>query len=423
MKYRYELTRGAKKLKTKLAIAVSALALLGGGTGLSLAITGAAHALPASEIVYDSLPSTDPATNYPSQPFQAQRTTEFGDSVHLGGAARTLNTVTVTMSDWAFRADYPNVGTDQGWTHPITVNVYGTQLNSQDEPDNLLASTTKDTFIPWRPAAYGCDPTGWTDDNGNCNHGLAFNATFDLSDQNVPLPDNVIVTVAFNTQTYGNPPEGSAGPYNSLNVVVDDQMVTVGQDDSTDAVFWNSTYQGRSAGLRIDTGWGTSGTVALQITATTPDTEAPDVAITNPTDGSTVSGTVDIRGTVSDANPDHYYLVVKDQDGDVVDGPGTVPANQSFNDQPLFNWDTTTLSDGTYTVWLAARDAAGNRDDGSLATVQVVVNNTPDNKDQCKDGGWQNFATPTFRNQGLCVAWVNHNLDGHGQDGDHAHNR
>ena len=24
-------------------------------------------------------------------------------------------------------------------------------------------------------------------------------------------------------------------------------------------------------------------------------------------------------------------------------------------------------------------------------------------KDQCKDGGWQNFTSPTFKNQGECV--------------------
>jgi hypothetical protein len=30
----------------------------------------------------------------------------------------------------------------------------------------------------------------------------------------------------------------------------------------------------------------------------------------------------------------------------------------------------------------------------------------PTNKDQCKNGGWASFG---FRNQGQCIAWVNHN--------------
>jgi hypothetical protein len=30
----------------------------------------------------------------------------------------------------------------------------------------------------------------------------------------------------------------------------------------------------------------------------------------------------------------------------------------------------------------------------------------PTNKDQCKNGGWQSFTTPTFKNQGDCVSYV-----------------
>ena len=32
----------------------------------------------------------------------------------------------------------------------------------------------------------------------------------------------------------------------------------------------------------------------------------------------------------------------------------------------------------------------------------------PTNKDQCKNGGWQTFNNPSFRNQGQCVSFVNH---------------
>jgi hypothetical protein len=42
----------------------------------------------------------------------------------------------------------------------------------------------------------------------------------------------------------------------------------------------------------------------------------------------------------------------------------------------------------------------------------------PTDKDACKDGGWMNFQT-SFKNQGQCVAFVNHN-DGVGQDDTHA---
>ncbi len=32
----------------------------------------------------------------------------------------------------------------------------------------------------------------------------------------------------------------------------------------------------------------------------------------------------------------------------------------------------------------------------------------PTSKEQCRDGGWQTFNNPTFRNQGDCVSYFNH---------------
>lgn len=145
------------------------------------------------------------------------------------------------------------------------------------------------------------------------------------------------------------------------------------------------------------------------------DTSAPDVAITNPADGSSVQGTIDIRGTVTDENPDHYYLVVKNAAGQIVSGPHTVNSDQSFTDQSLFSWDTTQVVDGVYTIDLEARDQAGNKDAGSVATARVTVNNTVDDKDECKNGGWKAFGTMKFKNQGQCVSYANHN-DGAGAD-------
>lgn len=39
----------------------------------------------------------------------------------------------------------------------------------------------------------------------------------------------------------------------------------------------------------------------------------------------------------------------------------------------------------------------------------VVVPPAPTNKDQCKGDGWKNFSNPSFKNQGQCVAYTNHN--------------
>ena len=104
------------------------------------------------------------------------------------------------------------------------------------------------------------------------------------------------------------------------------------------------------------------------------------------------------------------------------------------------NVTPTTNGDGsaTYTFDAASIAAAGNQVDVPSGTItgaevlidvqgtadlsQIVFNGVlqapavvPTKKADCKKGGWKAFTDPTFRNQGQCVAWVNHH-DGHGKD-------
>lgn len=54
-------------------------------------------------------------------------------------------------------------------------------------------------------------------------------------------------------------------------------------------------------------------------------------------------------------------------------------------------------------------------DNLSLLSGPIPTNNTsPANADQCKNNGWKNFNSPTFKNQGDCVSWVQHNVNSHG---------
>src|SRR5690606_2173621 len=95
---------------------------------------------------------------------------------------------------------------------------------------------------------------------------------------------------------------------------------------------------------------------------------APDVQITFPANGQTVSGTVDLRGTIEDDNLLRYYYSV----------PGTsktVYADNGFVDQTFYAWDTTTVPDGSYTIRLEARDKSNNKDSGSVSTISVIVDN------------------------------------------------
>jgi len=289
MGYRHGINNSINKVKTKTTIVFTALALILAGGGLPLAFLGTANALPAPQVIYDALPSVNPATNYPSQPFQAQQTNEFGDYVHLAGTARQLNTITVTMSDWALASTPANVAfcssisnncDSTGFNWPITVNVYANTLTN-DVPNHLLGTKTVTTHIPWRPAG---DPSCATTSNGygwkvgtTCfdYSGIAANATFDLSNLNLTLPNDVIIGFVYNTQTYGPSPTGIDGPYNSLNIAVPpNDPVTVGTDDSADAVFWNTNTVGYYSNQNctggtfcLDTSWTPYGTVALQVTA------------------------------------------------------------------------------------------------------------------------------------------------------------
>jgi hypothetical protein len=291
-------------------------ALVAAALGVSLAAGSSFAASP----VYDAVPSPFPP-NVASVGFEATSTSQFGDYVHLtsanANANRVLNAVTVTMSDWAVYSDYATdsrySGNTATWSHPITVNVYSSHLGANGAPDTLLATTTQTVTIPWRPASAGCtDTTAFKGGDGNCYHGLAFNATFDLSSQHLTLPDDVIVGVAFNTADYGSAPIGVAGPYNSLNVgTPTGQTATVGTDDNADNVFWNTSYapfyaDGGTVGgvgiFRQDTNWTPDGTVALQITASatcTPTDFMRDginltAAVIDPT--VPVTGTVDATG-------------------------------------------------------------------------------------------------------------------------------
>jgi hypothetical protein len=46
--------------------------------------------------------------------------------------------------------------------------------------------------------------------------------------------------------------------------------------------------------------------------------------------------------------------------------------------------------------------------------VPVPVTGSPASKDQCKHGGWKSFSSPTFKNQGQCISWVEHHVLNHG---------
>lgn len=68
----------------------------------------------------------------------------------------------------------------------------------------------------------------------------------------------------------------------------------------------------------------------------------------------------------------------------------------------------------------AAPGTAGNGylvDNVSLSSS--ASSTSPQTKDECKNGGWQTFTNPSFKNQGQCIKYVNHLNHGHDEFEEH----
>jgi hypothetical protein len=100
---------------------------------------------------------------------------------------------------------------------------------------------------------------------------------------------------------------------------------------------------------------------------TSSDTTAPTTQVTSPTNGSQVSGTVNVTATASD--PDDPTVARMEIYIDNV-----MKASNTNSNSITYSWNTTTYSNGNHTIYSKAYDAAGNV--GTSATINVTVNNT-----------------------------------------------
>lgn len=109
------------------------------------------------------------------------------------------------------------------------------------------------------------------------------------------------------------------------------------------------------------------------------DSTAPNVSFTNIVNNQAIRGNVEIKGSVIDAHPHHYWFVIQDSGGHTVAGPGTVNEDETITNKRLITWDTTTVADGKYTLKLEARDAANNKSGTtSVKWLTVWVENIVD---------------------------------------------
>ena len=102
------------------------------------------------------------------------------------------------------------------------------------------------------------------------------------------------------------------------------------------------------------------------------DTDDPVVKITSPNDKDTVSGTVEIKGTFTDSVPENYQLKIKDHSGATVYDSGAVVSTSGLINNKIYDWDTTKVVDGNYTIELKGTDGPGNTASDS---IKVTVGN------------------------------------------------
>ncbi len=213
--------------------------------GLAVLVASAAQA----ETVFTNIPGSL-AGNYPSLGYQATSTQEFGNKISLGGTDRLASSATVTLSSWAKKSDpeNSNIGTATHFDHSLTMNIYS--AGAGNTVGGLLGTVTQTFSIQYRPEVYGFN-------------GIAQNVTFDLSGLGFNLPETFIYGIAYNTQSHGYNPLGTAGPWNSLNYALIDTSPTIGTDVDADDVFWNTSFggfytDGGAGGVgtfRQDTNW------------------------------------------------------------------------------------------------------------------------------------------------------------------------
>ncbi|MEP7158946.1 MAG: hypothetical protein ABI797_05930 [Chloroflexota bacterium] len=246
-------------------------------------------AMAAGTTIYNTIPSPTPG-NVPSLGYEATSTSEFGDQVAFAAGPRQLREITVLMSSWGCESGGWNTNdcvTTPGATfsHAITVNVYA--VGTGNSVGALAATKTQTFAIPYRPSADpDCTGGRWEESPAVCYNGFATPITFDLASLNVTLPNNAIVSVAYNTSHYGYAPIGdstacytSSGGcgYDSLNVGVVDPALTQtsGTNPAPTDAYFNTSYApyycdlgaGGVGVFRLDAGCWAGFKPALKVTA------------------------------------------------------------------------------------------------------------------------------------------------------------
>jgi len=324
---------------------------------------------------------------------------------HLATSRVVYDTVSVSDTDSAI-AGTPNYGyanstiEDSTLTtdHSVTVSgltsgtTYYLRAVSHGSPEDFSSEIIEATLginNPITSPATGVTSTDATL-NGTNGDSAATGRSFWVSLNTFSTASPTIPTGVYSTPDLGS--ISANAPFSATL----SSITTTGVPSNLPAITPNTTYY-FAAWSEVGGTW-YPGDV-LNFTTEPVDTTAPVVEITNPA-GGLISGSVDIRGSVTDLNPHHYYLVIQNSSGTKVAGPGTVNDASSFTDKLFFTWNTASVADGNYTIKLEARDTFNNKNAGSIDWHSVIVDNTAPTKPVITlPGNETYFKTTPIRNE------------------------
>jgi hypothetical protein len=220
---------------------------LAGLTGATLLVPAAAHAAPAPGVVYDSTPVKG-TVSIPSVGPEAYSFNQVGNEVILRPHTAAIRHVSVVMVSWACQSGSWQSGctTTPGATFPapITLTLYRASHTDQATgavvPGTQILSVTRTFPIRFRPSAESASQPKFLGKDGQYHNGLDQRVTFTM---NRKLPNDVVWTVGYNTNTSGTNPLGHVSPMDSLNVGLA-PAVHKGLNRVPDSIFWDTRSQG-----------------------------------------------------------------------------------------------------------------------------------------------------------------------------------
>ena len=224
-----------------------------------LAVSPVASGSSSSNTIYNAFVKPKPG-NLPSEAFEAQSASQFGDEVTFAGTNRKLKAVRLQLSSWGCQSGHwysGNCQTGHGATfaQPITFSIYQPPSSGYGV-GAVIASKTQTFNVRYRPSASkkctGGNAGEWYKPGVGCFNGLAVNVKFDFSGMNVTLPSTVVYGISYNTTHYGPSPIGEGAPcytssggcpYDSLNVLLA-SSVTVGSKPHPGTTYLSSSWSG-----------------------------------------------------------------------------------------------------------------------------------------------------------------------------------